>query len=221
MTGAGETPALREDLAVDKGPRGWCYRGYLPHFDGGEIHQTVTIRLADSFPMQRLEAWRWELRLLPPEQLNAELRRRIEDYLDLGHGVCHLKQSAIARMVEEALLFFDGQRYKLLAWTIMPNHVHTIFLPLRGHALSKIIQSWKSYTSKRANDMLRHSGRFWQEDYFDRYIRDDDHFAAALAYVENNPVKAGLCSRPEDWPHGSARRRIEDVSSRSAGVPPA
>jgi putative DNA methylase len=194
---------------ANQGPRGWYFRGYLPHFDGGEIHQSVTIRLADSFPMQRLDAWRWELRLLPPDRLNAELRRRIEDYLDLGHGSCHLKRAEIAGMVEDAMLFFDGQRYQLLAWVVMPNHVHAVFLPLRGHALSGIVQTWKSYTAKRANNMLRRSGQFWQEDYFDRYIRDDDHFAAVVAYVEENPVKAGLCARSEAWPYGSARRRVE------------
>jgi REP element-mobilizing transposase RayT len=204
---------------ANRGPRGWHFRGYLPHFDGGAIHQTVTIRLADSFPMQRLDSWRCELRLLTPDRLNAELRRRIEDYLDLGHGLCHLKmpEIALARMVEDAMLFFDGQRYQLLAWAIMPNHVHAVFLPLCGHSLSGIVQAWKSYSSKRANDILQRRGRFWQEDYFDRYIRDDEHFAAVVAYVESNPVKAGLCARAEDWPYGSARRR----SAKSADDSPA
>jgi REP element-mobilizing transposase RayT len=151
---------------------------------------------------------------LPSEQLNAELRRRIEDYLDLGHGLCHLKRPEIARMVEEAMLFFDRQRYHLLAWTVMPNHVHSVFLPLPGHTLSEIVQSWKSYTSKQANNILGRAGRFWQEDYFDRFIRDDDHFHATVAYVEENPVKAGLCAKPEDWPYGSARRRNAETPER-------
>jgi hypothetical protein len=148
------------DSTANQGPRGWYYRGYLPHFDGGEIHQSLTFRLADSFPMQRLEAGRWELRLLPPEQLNAELRRRIEDYLDLGRGMCHLRRPEIARVIEEAMLSFDDQRYHLLAWVVMPNHVHSVFLPLRGHTLSEIVQSWKSYTSKRANGILQRRRQF-------------------------------------------------------------
>jgi len=206
---AGGTPALQRAT-----PRGWHCRGYLPHFDGGEIHQTVTFRLADSFPAQRLEAWRWELRLLPSIRPSAELRRRVEDYLDFGHGACYLKRPEVAKMVEEALLFFDGQRYQLVAWVVMPNHVHAIFLPLAGCTLTGILHSWKSYTSKVANRILRRAGQFWEEDYFDRYIRDEEHFLAAIAYIEENPVKAGLCVRPADWPYASARYR-------SAGVPPA
>ena len=204
---AGETPALQS-------PRGWHSRGYLPHFDGGEIHQTVTFRLADAFPADRLEAWRWELRLLTPDRLNAELRHRIEDYLDLGHGACYLKRREIAEMVQDALLFFDGQRYQLVAWVVMPNHVHAIFLPLVGYTLTGILHSWTSYTSKMANRALRRAGQFWGEDYFDRYIRDEDHFLAAIAYIESNPVKAGLVAGPADWPYSSA-------PCRSAGVPPA
>jgi len=84
---AGETPALH-----GRTPVGWHYRGYLPHFDAGEIWQTVTLRLADSFPTERLEAWKWELRLLSKEQAARELHRRIEDHLDQGHGACHLRR---------------------------------------------------------------------------------------------------------------------------------
>jgi REP element-mobilizing transposase RayT len=210
-----EVSTAGEASGIDRqGPRGWHYRGYLPHFDGGEIHQTVTFRLADSLPAQRLDVWRWELRLLPPARLSAELHRRIEGYLDLGHGACYLKRPEIADMIQDAVLFFDGKRYDLVAWVVMPNHVHTLFRPLAGNSLTAILHSWKSYTAKEANRILRRSGQFWEEDYFDRYIRDEDHFHAAMAYIEDNPVKARLCLRPDEWLYGSARWR-------SAGVPPA
>lgn len=203
---AGGTPALR----------GWHSRGYLPHFDGGEIWQTVTFRLADSFPTERLETWQWELRLLPKERSDRELHRRIEEYLDQGHGACHLRRPDIAAMVQAALLFFEAQRYRLDAWAVMPNHVHVLFLPFAQWSLSQIVHSWKSYSAKKANRMLGRSGAFWQEDCRDRYIPDEEHFLAARAYIEDNPVKARLCTRAGEWPFGSARLRVG-----SAGVPPA
>jgi hypothetical protein len=126
---AGGTPALRI-------PKGWHYRGYLPHFDGGEIWQVVTFRLADSFPNDRLEAWKWELRLLSAERADHELQKRIEEYLGMGHGACWLKQPEIAEMVQNSLFFFDEQRYLLDAWVVMPNHVHVLFLPSATSSIS-------------------------------------------------------------------------------------
>ena len=110
-------------------------------------------------------------------------------------------------VVEEPQLFFDGERYAMHAWVIMPNHVHALFTPARDRSLSDIMLSWKSFTSRKANELLGRSGRFWQEDYFDRYVRDEAHYGDVRAYIENNPVKAGLCAIPEEWPFGSARFR--------------
>lgn len=75
------------------------------------------------------------------------------------------------------------------------------------HPLPELVHSWKSYTAKRANALLRRSGASRTRDYFDRYIRDDSHLAAVIAYIENNPAKAGLVTRREDWPFRSAARR--------------
>lgn len=201
---AGETPAL---------PRGWHYRGYLPHFDGGEIPQFVTFRLADSLPKAVLQTWQDQLQGRPRSEASRELGRRVEHCLDQGLGHCFLRDPRVGGMVQESLLFFDRSRYRLHAWVVMPNHVHVLFTPSMGHALADILHSWKSYTAKQANRILSRTGQFWEEDYFDRFIRDEIHFAATAAYIENNPVKAGLCARPEDWPLSSA--------ARSADVPPA
>jgi len=191
----------------EQSPKGWYSRGYLPHFDGGEIPQMVTFRLADSVPQERLESWRDQLRCLPPDEAEARLRQRVERYLDRGHGKCCLRRPDIAALTEESLLHFDGERYRLFAWVVMPNHVHALFTPLMGYALSRIVQTWKSFTAHRANPLLGRSGTFWQREYFDRFIRDARHFDTALSYVENNPSKAGLCALREDWPYSSARRR--------------
>jgi putative DNA methylase len=188
-------------------PVGWHSRGYLPHFDAGPVPQIITIRLIDSFPRARLEQWSEELKVLPRHKAEAERRRRIEEYLDKGFGSSWLETPDIARIVEDSMLFFDGQRYRLHAWVIMPNHVHALLTPLFDSALSEILHSWKSFSAKKANRFLQRSGGFWQDEYFDRLIRSEKHFRAAVEYIENNPMKAGLCTDPADWSCSSARLR--------------
>jgi len=190
-------------------PRGWYSRGYLPHFDGGELAQFVTFRLADSLPQSLLQQWKQELEGQDEEEAKRLLSRRIELYLDQGYGSCHLKQDPIASMVQNALLYFDGERYRMTAWVIMPNHLHLLFTPIGGHELWKVLQSLKSFTSHEANKLLGRTGRFWQREYFDRYIRDGKHYDSVLAYIANNPVKAGLCASPEHWKYGSAGWKAE------------
>jgi REP element-mobilizing transposase RayT len=192
----------------------------LPHFDGSEITQSVTFRLADSFPRERLEAWKRELQALEKTNADRELRRRIEAYMDAGSGECWLRDPRIASIVRDALRHFEGTRYRQHAWVVMPNHVHTLFTPLMGFGLSEIIHSWKSFTAKLANRTLGRAGKFWAEDYFDRFIRDEEHFHRVLAYIEENPVKAGLCSKKEDWPFSSASR-VQPHDPGSAGILPA
>jgi putative DNA methylase len=189
------------------GAPGWHSRGYLPHFDGGEIAQTVTFRLFDSMPQELLDRWRQELNFLPEKDYDRERRKRIDAYLDQGHGSCYLKDDCLAEIVQQALLHFDGQRYALHAWVVMPNHVHVLFTPKAEHTMSQIAHSWKSYTANECNKLLKRKGEFWQREPFDRYIRDANHYANAVLYIENNPVKAGLCERPEDWRWSSAWER--------------
>jgi REP element-mobilizing transposase RayT len=187
----------------------WHSRGYLPHFEGGSIPQFVTFRLADSLPKQKLMEWDEELRHWPAERAAAERRRRIEDYLDRGAGEALLRSPRLARLVEGALLYFDAQRYRVHAWVVMPNHVHVLFTPLESWTLSSIVGSWKSFTAKQAGRLLNGRGSFWQEDYYDRFIRNRQHFTRAKEYIESNPVKAGLCAASEDWEFGSAARVSE------------
>jgi REP element-mobilizing transposase RayT len=203
-------------------PRGWHCRGYLPHFDGGEIAQAVTFRLADSdsLPVRLLKRWAEELAHLEAKQFDAERRRRIENYLDIGSGVAWMKHSGIATIVENALLHFDGVRYKLPAWVVMPNHVHALLVPKAGFLLEDIVHSRKSFTSNKANKALHRTGHFWQPDYYDRFIRNAEHYLDAIDYIENNPVKAGLCDSPEDWPFSSARFRAQ-LAHTDAGRMPA
>ena len=85
----------------------------------------------------------------------------------------------------------------------MPNHVHVILQP-HSELLERIVKSWKSFSARTINQQVRRSGRLWARDYFDRAIRDLEHLRKARRYVRNNPVKAGLCERPEDWRWSSA-----------------
>jgi REP element-mobilizing transposase RayT len=193
---------------------GWHSRGYLPHFDGGQTAQMVTFRLADSLPKERLEAWKDELERLPECEAAAEYYRRVEEYLDRGSGKAWLRDRRVALMLRDALLHFEGERYRLYAWVIMPNHVHVLIRTLDGHDLAGIVQSWKSFTAKQANKILGLTGHFWQKEYFDRYVRDERHFAAAVSYIERNPVKAGLCPNRETWEFGSAATRMKESRER-------
>lgn len=185
----------------------WHSRGYLPHFEGGEIPQSLTIRLHDSLPQALLERWRAELEREAGQDVDAILRWRVEEHLDRGYGNARLREPRVAALVEDALLHFDGERYKLCAWVVMPNHAHMLLAPRAGFTLSRIMHSLKSYTAKEANKLSGGAGDFWMPEYFDRYIRDAEHYARAVAYIENNPVKANLCRAPRDWLFSSARFR--------------
>jgi REP element-mobilizing transposase RayT len=189
-------------------PIGWHSRGYLPHFDAGEVFQSLTFRLHDSMPQHLVERWKLEL-AHDPEEFNDGLQYRIEAYLDRGAGECHLRDPRVANVVQSGLLHFDGERYRLSAWVVMPNHVHLLAAPLPNYSLSGIIHSIKSYTSQEANKLLARRGRFWFEDYFDRYVRNAQHFDNAVSYIESNPVRAGLCKAPWEWPWSSAGLQIE------------
>lgn len=161
--------------------------------------QFITFRLADSLPEEVLS------RLIQEEIDDVSRHKQIEQLLDAGHGACWLEHPSVADIVENALLHGDGARYRLLAWCVMPNHIHALIETNSAYPVSKIVQGWKSYTARLINKHLERSGSVWMRDYFDRYIRDDHHLAAVIAYIHNNPVKAGLVSREQDWLHSSAR----------------
>lgn len=180
---------------------GWYTRGYLPHFDGGQTSQFVTVRLCDSMPQELLDKWR------KADLTDAAFRRNVERYLDAGYGKCWLKEPQVASMVEESLIYLDEKSYRLISWVIMPNHVHVLFTPNTDSHLDEILHSFKSYTAHKANKLLGRTGQFWQHESFDRYIRNTRHFYSVIRYIEKNPVKARLCADATDWLFGSARLR--------------
>jgi REP element-mobilizing transposase RayT len=175
---------------------GWRSRGYLPHVDAAGAIQHIVFRLADSLPvdlMARLEAMPAQGRM-----------QAAAGALDDGIGSRVLADPAIAKIVQSALLHFDAERYRLVAWCIMPNHVHVLAEQTEGWPLSQITHAWKSFTAKTINKALGRTGRLWAPEYYDRYMRDDGQFEATRDYIEMNPVTAGLCATPDEWRWSSA-----------------
>lgn len=166
----------------------------------------ITYRLHDAMPAELRHEWAQLLEI----KEEREQRIKIEEYLDVGRGECLLRQPKIAALVEGNLLHFDDVRYRLIAWVVMPNHIH-VLVEIWELPMSLVVKNWKSFTSGAANRQLGRAGSFWQADYFDRFIRDREHLQKAIRYIENNPVKAGLVKSPAEWPFSSARFR--DVRS--------
>ncbi len=195
------------------------HRGYLPHVKREGACYFVTFRLEDSLPASVLAGFRQErderIRRLEScmpmdasrQQVERTYRRRVERYLDQGRGACHLGRPEIADLVAGALRHFDGERYRLQEWVVMPNHVHVLVWPLPGHLLGEITKAWKGYTARQANLLLGRSGKpFWQRESFDHWVRSEEEEGRIGGYIRRNPVGAGLCSQPEEWRWGSARR---------------
>jgi len=183
---------------------------YLPHWASQGATYAVVFRLADAVPRDVAESWRIERRrIIENAQRQGrpltcddriELHRlhseKFESFLDAGHGECLLTDPQLASVVENALKHFDGERYELVTWAIMPNHVHAIIRPVAGHELPQIVHSWKSFTSKQINKRLGRHGVLWMDEYYDHLIRDEEDFRNQVGYVLANPEKAGL----QDWP---------------------
>lgn len=172
----------------------------------------LTYRLADSLPREVLD----ELAARRSTDRNAlqEDRDWIDSLLDSGHGSCALREPRAAELVVNAWKYFDAQRYDLHAWVVMPNHVHLLVKMRPPYALGEVVESWKRFTATRINRFRGTKGSFWQEDYFDRFVRDEAHYAEAVHYIHENPVRAGLVKAAVDWPWSSASgARRSDAAS--------
>jgi menaquinone-specific isochorismate synthase len=167
----------------------------LPHWEADSAIYFVTFRLADSLPQSVIST----LELSRGSGADEERRkfREAESWLDGRVGACHLRKTEVAKLVAEALRKFDDYRYRLFAWCIMPNHVHSVFQPYAPYQLASILHSWKSYTALSANRLLSRSGAFWQREYYDHLIRDGNQLGKAIRYTAENPMKAQL--RNWEW----------------------
>ena len=172
----------------------------VPHRENKAL-QSITFRLYDSLPKEVIEEIKLKLDIKKDDPSSnsmqyQRLRQKIAEYEDAGYGQCFLRDERIAAIMQDTLKHFDGERYQLLCWCIMPNHVHVLIEVNEGWSLSKIMHGWRSYTANEANRILGRTGKFWMEEYYDRYIRNDNHLQKTINYILNNPANAGL----DDWP---------------------
>lgn len=192
---------LNPDRIVDPGslPKATPHwRGDLPHIHKDGCTYFVTFCLADAVPA-RLN---WK-RLIEDTDEPAEIAEQFD--LDPALGDCTLREPRVASIVEDSMLHFQGSRYALSAWSVMPNHVHAMVTPYADHTLSGILHSWKSFSAHQINKHLGRTGSVWQKESFDHLVRDENSFQQFVAYTEENPVVAGLCRHPDEWPFSSAR----------------
>ncbi|HVT90872.1 MAG TPA: helicase C-terminal domain-containing protein [Tepidisphaeraceae bacterium] len=221
---------------------------YLPHWTKSGFIYAVNFRLADALPKSVLEGWIHDRDaiIFNSRQQNRPLSRyecdeldrlhseRIERFLDAGNGECLMRREDIAGMVASALQHFDQKRYRLLAWCVMPNHVHVVFQPLEKEPLPAIMQSWKGITAREINRLLGREGPLWMPEYYDHLIRDEKDLANQVECAWSNPESAGM----KEWkwrgmnelmiqeflgvketPHGLKARVTAEKPTRDTAVP--
>lgn len=186
---------------------------YLPHWEVPGGIYSLSFHLADSIPRSVLADYRRQRELIISqiEQIEKEKGSRssvestahlyteldslhsrvMEKALHEGHGENFLKDAEARDIVETALQHFDGERYDLHAWSVMPNHVHAIVRPKEGYSLADISHSWKSFTAKQINKLRGFEGSIWQSETYDRLIRSAAEYRRQVRYVLNNPGEAG------------------------------
>ena len=212
-------------------------RRRLPHWDvpGATYFVTacfVTACLDGSIPARGLleiAEYRQSLEQRPrPEAMTEEDWRhhrsklvfgRMEEWLDERPVVRHLEQPALAEIVMAALRHFDGDRYELFAFVVMPSHFHWVFRPLVRWVESlgadadtrtpreRIMHSVKRFAANQCNQFLGQTGRFWQGESYDHWVRDEDELERIIDYVELNPVKGRIARGRESYEYSSAFRR--------------
>jgi len=172
--------------------------GNLPHWRQDGVMYFVTFRLDDSIPQTRIHLWiterdEWLARHTPPydnaeqEEFNEMFTQRFMRWLDAGYGECILREPYVRAVVADTLRHFDGIRYRLGDWVIMPNHVHVLISPLGDWKLSKIVHSWKSFTALTINRILKRTGSVWQKESFDHIVRSPESHKRIVCYIRNNP----------------------------------
>ena len=189
------------------------YHRHLPHWRQEGATYFVTFRLGDALPQEKIDYLKrlrehWELTHPAPrtkedwESFAREAFRQEETWLDEGYGACHFRDPKLAAPLEEALLHFQDARYFISSWVIMPNHCHMVMRPLEDFQLESILQGLKGVVARRVNTLIGGSGSLWQDESYDRIVRDEEHLWRVVQYIGRNPAKAGL-SRGEwrRWIH--------------------
>ena len=196
----------------------------LPHWSQAGAVCLITWRTHDSMPRVVLDEWhgdraRWlQAHGIEPsepnwrrklERLDPQLARdfldsfwnRWHDALDACHGTCVLRRPELSEIVARSLRHFDGERYLMLDFVVMPNHVHLLASFPDEAAMLSQCESWKHFTATQINRRLSRKGRFWQQDAFDHLVRSEEQFQYLQRYIADNPTRARL--RPGEFIHYS------------------
>ena len=203
------------------------YTRKLPHFDHEGAAFFVTFRLHNSIPAHLARQYKEEraasivainksdVKDKPQQIMNVERAYflRFENLLDHPtYGDRYLTELEYADIVKEVLHEYDGQFYCLDAYCIMPNHVHLLLdtsiqlnsnysVPENYQYLKDIMRRIKSKTAVFINRLRRQNGQLWEEESYDRYIRNTQHRLTTINYIVQNPIKAGLGTAEKNYPH--------------------
>ena len=188
---------LHPDLPIRK------YIRHLPHWRQDGASYAVTFRLVDSLPKEKLELLRsmrreWEAKF--PGAKSEEtwkvyarsVTHHVNEWLDQGSGECHLRNPNFAKELERSILHFQNDRYHIACYVVMPNHCHLIMRPFGEHELEDLVGAIKGVTSRFVNRELGRKGDLWQQESFDRIVRDEEHLYNTIQYIGRNPRIADL-----------------------------
>lgn len=174
------------------------YDGVLPHWHQQGKMQYVTFRLADSLPQTKiteLNALKEDFEAKNPKPWDDHttlvyqclISAAIERMLDRRWGSCVLRHPDVRKHVEEKIEFFRGERYDIIAYVIMPNHVHLLLLMLNDYNVYEVVRSIKKFSAMSINREVFSAGRLWMRSHFDRMVRSEDHLKHCVNYIRNNP----------------------------------
>ena len=182
------------------------YRRNLPHINPENAVFFITYRLAGSIPRQFIDKYLNQKKETASDNYFTEF----DDYLDKQTG--HLHHKEIAKIIEESLNYYNKKQYGIIAYCIMPNHVHILIntnnFPYRN--LFSIMKSIKGVSARKINKLLNKKGQFWHHESYDRMVRDRNELANTIAYIKNNPVKAGLVQTWGNWDYTYVDKKYID-----------
>ncbi|WP_436717577.1 hypothetical protein U8335_12460 [Roseiconus lacunae] len=186
---------------------------HRPHWSQAGAIVFLTFRAKDSIPRDVLQRWErekneWIVRHAhadPPWRnalptLSPDLRNRFkkefnrcrEDFLDTCHGACVLRRPVLAKIVADSLLYFDGVRYRMGDFIVMPNHVHLMASFASEDSMGAQCDSWLHFTAMKINSHLGQKGKFWQQEPFDHLVRSPEQYQYLRRYIRDNGAKAKL-----------------------------
>ncbi len=185
-------------------------RRFLPHWEQEGCTYFITWRMADAMPAAKRRQWQeemdhWQRHHPKPwddatwQEYHDTFEGPIQQWLDAGHGSCALKQPALRDIIAASFRHYDGQRYHMGDYVIMPNHVHVLVTPLPGFTHREIVAAWKRYTGHEILKFTRGEAPFWLEEKFDHIVRSPQQLAYYRRYLRENPEKAFL--KPGQWTH--------------------